>query len=420
MLLARAAYTALAYALLPYARARLAWRARSEPGYGEHVAERFGRYDESESERDVVWVHAVSVGETRAAAPLVEALAKRYPGHRILMTHMTPTGRQTSETLFGDRVLRAYVPYDYPGAVNRFLDHFRPSFGVIMETEIWPNLLHACAARGVPVYLVNARLSERSYRAYRRVLPLVRDAIGKLAGLAAQSLPDARRFIALGMDRLKVVVSGNLKFDVTAPQEQIELGRRWRRDFRRPAGARRGQHARRGGSPAPGCVSAAGRRRARSSSSSCRGIRSASTKWRALIELRRLRFVRRSSGTAPSADTRVLLGDSMGEMMAYYASSDVAFIGGSLLPFGGQNLIEACALGKPVLIGPHTYNFEEAAAQAVEAGAALRVETADEVMRTAERLIERPETLRATAERAIAFSSVHQGATARIMAMIEP
>lgn len=418
MPLARAAYTALAYALLPYARARLAWRARTERGYGEHVAERFGRYDVAGSEGEVVWVHAVSVGETRAAAPLVEALAKRYPRHRILMTHMTPTGRQTSEALFGDRVLRAYLPYDYPGAVNRFLDHFRPALGVIMETEIWPNLLHACAARAVPVYLVNARLSESSYRAYRRVLPLVRDAIGRLAGLAAQTVPDAQRFGALGMDPRKVVVTGNLKFDVTAAEELIELGRLWREAIGdRPvlvaASTRDGEEA---------LLLDAFLRLATTSLLLLLVPRHPQRfdEVARLIEQRGLRFVRRSSGTAPSSETRVLLGDSMGEMTAYYAASDVAFIGGSLLPFGGQNLIEACALGKPVLIGPHTYNFEEAAAQAVEAGAALRVQTADDVMGNAQRLIDEPRTLSAAAQRAIAFSGLHQGATERIMAMIGP
>ena len=150
MSLARAAYTALAYALLPYARVRLAWRARTEPGYGEHIAERFGRYGAPRPDGDIVWIHAVSVGETRAAEPLVRALAAHSASPRILVTHMTPTGRRTSEALFGDRVLRCYVPYDYPGAVDRFVSHFRPRLGVIMETEIWPNLIHACASRGVP------------------------------------------------------------------------------------------------------------------------------------------------------------------------------------------------------------------------------------------------------------------------------
>ena len=146
---------------------------------------------------DIVWIHAVSVGETRAAEPLVRALAAHYPSQRILVTHMTPTGRRTSEALFGDRVLRCYVPYDYPGAVDRFVSHFRPRLGVIMETEIWPNLIHACASRGVPVFLANARLSERSYRGYRRVRPLVREALRELAGIAAQSEADAQRLSAL-------------------------------------------------------------------------------------------------------------------------------------------------------------------------------------------------------------------------------
>ena len=415
MSFARAAYTALAWALLPYARVRLAWRARKDAGYAEHVSERFGRYDLPVGREPLIWIHAVSVGETRAAAPLVDALSARYPTHRILFTHMTPTGRRTGEALYAEGVLRCYVPYDYPAAVNRFLDHFRPRLGIIMETEIWPNLVHGSAVHGVPLYLVNARLSERSYRAYRRVRSLVRDTLRDLAGVAAQSDAHGERLRALGAEN--VVVTGNLKFDVTLPADQVELGLRWRREFGvRPvilaASTRDGEEAL--------LIDAFARRDTRGSllvivpRHPQRFAEVAN-----LLADRSLRYERRSAGPAVTADTQVLLGDSMGEMAAYYAAADVAFIGGSLLPFGAQNLIEACAVGTPVILGQHTFNFHEAAEQAVQAGAALRVDTADAVMEAALRLVEQPELRKEMGRRALAFSRVHQGATKRVMELLE-
>jgi 3-deoxy-D-manno-octulosonic-acid transferase len=415
--LARAAYTALAYALLPYARVRLAWRGRSERGYREHIAERFGRYDGVESENSVLWVHAVSVGETRAAEPLVRALAAHFPEQRILVTHMTPTGRRTSEALFGNRVLRCYLPYDYPGAVNRFLDRFRPQLGVIMETEIWPNLVHACARRGVPLFLANARLSERSWRAYRRVLPLVREALGSFAGVAAQSEADAQRLIALGAREANVAVAGNIKFDVMASPELVARGLHWReafahRDVIVAASTRDGEEALlvdgflRDGTPRSLLVIVP-RHPPRFAEVA------------SLLERAGIAFARRSAGPIVHADTRVLLGDSMGEMTAYYAAADAAIIGGSLLPFGGQNLIEACAVGKPVVLGPHTYNFEEAAEQAVEAGAATRVRSAGDAIGAALAILEQPDLRYDMEARALAFSRAHQGATQRVMQLID-
>lgn len=412
----RVAYTALAYALLPLARVRLAWRARTEPAYLEHVGERFGRYD-GVSDGRVVWVHAVSVGETRAAEPLIRALAARYPSEHILITHMTPTGRRTSETLFGDRVRRCYLPYDYPGAVERFLDQFRPRLGVIMETEIWPNLIHACASRGVPLVLANARLSERSCRRYRRVLPLVREALRNLAGIAAQSEADARRLTVLGAAHARVRVTGNLKFDVTASEEQMLLGQRWRETFAErdvivAASTRDGEEALlvdaflHLGTPRTLLVIVPRHPQRFAEVAS-------------LLERRAISFAARSAGPLVVEETRVLVGDSMGEMAAYYAAADVAIIGGSLLPFGGQNLIEACAVGKPVVLGPYTYNFQEAAEQAVEAGAAVRVQTAEGAIRAALDVIAKPDVRRSMESHAIAFSRAHQGATQRVMKLIE-
>ena len=412
---ARLAYTALVHAALPFARLRLAWRARREPGYSEHVAERFGRYAIQTPTAPLIWIHAVSVGETRAAEPLVRKLAERYPGHRILFTHMTPTGRRTGAALYGERVLRSYLPYDYPAAVGRFLDHFRPRLGLIMETEIWPNLIAGCAARDIPLFLVNARLSEKSFKGYRRIAGLARTSLAGLSGIAAQSPQDAQRLSALG--GTNITVTGNLKFDVAPAAAQTELGRMWRaawgdRPVLLAASTRDGEEAllldALAALKVPGALFVIVPRHPQRFDEVAR-----------LIEHRGLSYARRNAGVPAARDTDVLLGDSMGEMAAYYAACDVAFIGGSLGPFGGQNLIEACAVGKPVLIGPSTYNFADAAHDAIECGAALRVETADALMESARLLLADPAARKVMGERAVEFSRIHQGATERVLNLVQ-
>jgi len=414
MLAARGFYTALMYALLPIAVAHLAWRARREPEYGEHMSERFGRYSSVRSARPLIWVHAVSVGETRAAEPLVRSLRTRHPDHDILLTHMTPTGRRAGEMLFGDGVIRAYLPFDYPAAVARFLDHYRPRAGVLLETEVWPNLVRACKARGIPLYLANARLSDKSLRRYSRVAKFSRHIFRAFTAVAAQSVDDAQRLRQLGATN--VVVTGNLKFDVAPKVEQLDLARVWReryggRALLLAASTREGEEALLLDAlallPTDVLLVIVPRHPQRFDEVA------------ALFEKRGIAYQRRSADKPVAADIRVLLGDSMGEMFAYYAACDVAFIGGSLLPFGGQNLIEACAVGTPVLIGPHTYNFAEAADKAIEAGAALRVDTAEALARTAGQLLADPEMLQDIGRRSHEFSRLHQGATKRAMEVLK-
>jgi 3-deoxy-D-manno-octulosonic-acid transferase len=408
-------YTLLLYLLLPYVLARLAWRARRQPGYLRHVAERFGYYA-ALPDAPLIWVHAVSVGETRAAEPLVRVLQAKYPQHRILLTHMTPTGRETGETLFGGRVARCYLPYDYPRAVARFLDHLRPQFGIVMETEIWPNLIRACRARAIPLYLVNARLSEKSHAGYRRFGGLVRESLAGFAAVAAQSEGDARRLTALGARDVRV--TGNVKFDVAPPSEQLELGQALRRDFgeSRPvllaASTREGEEAllleALEGIAAPGLLTVIVPRHPQRFDEVAR-----------LLEARGIPYQRRSANAPAAPGTRVVLGDSMGEMFAYYAACDVAFIGGSLLPLGGQNLIEACAVGRPVLIGPSIYNFTEAVELAVQAGAAIQVPDPAALAREAGQLLRDPAAARRMSQAALAFASAHRGATARVLELIQ-
>ena len=409
----RLIYTVLLVLALPLLALRLWLRARRHPEYLQHVSERFGRYAAQPSATPLIWLHAVSVGETRAAEPLLRALHAQYPSHRILLTHMTPTGRETGQTLFGADVLRCYLPYDYPAAVARFLEHFRPSVGILIETEIWPNLVHACQARAVPLYLVNARLSEKSFTRYQRVGRLTADTLRALRTIAAQSIDDARRFEALGA--ATVVITGNLKFDVAPSAVQLALGAQLREGF----GARR-------------VLLAASTRDKEELLIINNKLHEISNtlliivprhpqrfdEVAALLAQHHIRYQRRSANNPVHEQTRVLLGDSMGEMGAYYAACDVAFIGGSLLPFGGQNLIEACAVGKPVLIGPHTHNFAEAAESAVAAGAALRVLDAADLLRQASALLASPKVTERMSAAALEFSGAHRGATKKLLDLI--
>lgn len=397
----------------PLALLRLVWRARRQPAYLRHLPERFG-FCLAPAPASPIWLHAVSVGETRAAEPLVAALRRQYPERAILLTHTTPTGRQTSQNLFGDGVTRCYLPYDLPFAVERFLRHYRPSVGLLMETELWPNLIAACRAAGVPLLLVNARLSERSARGYGRVRALAAESLAALAGLGAQSEADAQRLRRLGA--VEVCVTGNVKFDrMPAPAE---------------LGAGLGLRALFGTRP----VFLAASTREGEEALVLEAVREAPADLLTVIVPRHpqrfdavaqlldrggIAYQRRSAAHPVAAATRAVLGDSMGEMYAYYAACDVAFIGGSLLPLGGQNLLEACAVGRPVLIGPHTYNFVEASAAAVEAGAAVRVSDARQLGAELNALLRDAPRRERMAAAGRGLMHAHQGATARTLALIE-
>jgi 3-deoxy-D-manno-octulosonic-acid transferase len=414
MSLARAAYGTIVRAALPVALVRLLWRARREPGYRQHIGERFGFYRRAPPSDPLLWVHAVSVGETRAAEPLVRALLAQYPRHRILLTHMTPTGRRTGEALFRDTVLRSYVPYDFPGAVGRFLEHYRPRAGIVLETEVWPNLVHGCADRGIPIFLANARLSEKSLRGYLRVATLARESFSRFTAIAAQTNEDAERLRSIGGSN--VHITGNLKFDIEPPPAQLELGRGWRSHLgTRPvllaASTREGEEALLLDalpSLSPDVLLVLVPRHPQRFDEVA-----------AMLASRGIPHTRRSAGEPFSPEARVLIGDSMGEMFAYYACCDVAFIGGSLLPFGAHNLIEACAVGKPVLLGPSTYNFAEAAERAIGAGAALSIANARELVSKATELLADRAELERMGRAGLDFARAHRGATERVMRLIE-
>jgi len=410
----RLAYRTLLWLSFPWALAHLWWRGRRQPGYREHISERFGWYQVRPA-RPVIWLHAVSVGETRAAEPLLRALAARYPGCELVLTQMTPTGRETAQQLFGGAATIVYLPYDYPSAVARFLARFKPRLGILMETEIWFNLIEGCARLGVPLLLANARLSEKSARGYAWVAPLTRAALGGLAAVSAQTREDADRLARLGARGVEV--TGNLKFDVALAPQLLALGAQLKQRIGpRPvllaASTREGEEA----------LVLDAYSRIRIEGLLLLLVPRHPQRFDEVVRLlakRNLSYQRRSDNRALSADCSVLLGDSMGEMAAYYTACDLAFIGGSLLPYGGQNLIEACAVGRPLLFGPHMYNFAEASRLALAAGAA--VEVADAVMLGARagELLGDQAVLARMSQAALAFSRAHQGATARNLAICE-
>jgi len=414
-MLQRLPYTLLWLLALPLVLLRLLWRARKQPAYLRHTGERFGSYS-VRAPGPTIWVHAVSVGETRAAEPLLRALLTRWPEHTIVLTHMTPTGRATSKALFADeaRILRVYLPYDLGFFVERFLRHFHPAFGVIMETELWPNLLAVCHRRRIPVLLANARLSPRSARRYARFPALTGLTLGALSAIGAQTAADAARLSALGARR--VSITGNIKFDMTPPEDVPALARVFRtRCGTRPvmlaASTRDGEEA---------LLLDAFTRLAPPETLLVIVPRHPQRfdQVGALAQARGLKLQRRSDNTPVSSDTRVWLGDSMGEMFAYYAAADVALIGGSWLPLGGQNLIEACTVGTPVLVGPHTFNFEQVAEQAIGHGGAARLETLEQGVRTALDLIADPARRETMSRAGLEFAALNRGATTRTVDLL--
>lgn len=410
----RTAYWLLLWLALPFVLARLWWRGRREPRYRESPGERFGVY-RAAPKKPVIWLHAVSLGETRAAEPLLRALQQRHPDCDLLITQMTATGREAAHALFGGSAHVAWLAYDYPFAVRRFLRHFRPRLGILMETEIWFNLVAECSRSGVPLMLANARMSARSARGYGAVGPLTRRALESLGAVAAQTAGDAERLRLLGARRVEV--TGNLKFDVEPGAESESLAAQFRtwfghRSVLLAASTREGEEELLFDAleedPLGDALTVIVPRHPQRFEVVAR-----------LLAARALKFSRRSAGGPVPADCRYLLGDSMGEMAAYYRACDVAFIGGSLLDYGGQNLIEACAAGVPVLIGPHTFNFAQAAESAVAAGAALRVDRAEDVLRQARMLFADAELRARMGKAGIDFCETHRGAARRTLAVCE-
>ena len=408
--LAPGVYSLLLRLATPLYFARLWWRGRREPAYRQWWPERLG-FSTATAPPGRLWLHAVSLGETLAAAPLINALRAQHPGLRLLLTHGTATGREAGALLLRKGDAQAWLPYDTPGAVRHFLHHHRPTLGVLMETEVWPNLLHAARAAGVPMVLANARLSERSRIKGERLSALMHPAVACFTQVLAQTEADAARLRASGASHVQVL--GNLKFDITPAPELLARGKAWRVRFTRPTRAvvlaavtREGEEAmllaawRTQPEPRP-LLLLVPRHPQRFDEVA------------ALVQQAGFTLARRSAwadSPPPESDTAdVWLGDSLGEMALYYAAADVALLGGSFAPLGGQNLIEAAACGCPLVMGPHTFNFAQAAELALAAGAALREPDMAAAVVRAQHIIRSTERERMSA-RALAFAALHRGA----------
>lgn len=417
-MIVRGLYRILLWIGFPFIFLYLLKRSRKQPAYRRHWGERLGFYPVRPATTIApIWLHAVSVGEMRAATPLVNALLHCHPPCSILLTCMTPTGRATAQELFGDRVEIAYLPYDYPAAVQRFLRHFQPRIGLLMETELWPNLIHACADIGIPLTLANARLSQKSLDGYLKIAPLIRPAMARLAGVLAQSRDDADRLLQLGAQRVDIV--GNIKFDNLPDADLIKRGLHWKAQFtgRKTllfASSREGEETLlldtlQGGNWPNDVLLLLVPRHPQRFDTVAR-----------LLDTRNLDYLRRSQWQENSipASTRVLLGDSMGEMTAWFAAADLTIMGGSLLPFGCQNLIEACAVGTPVLLGASVFNFAEAARLAQECGAAQQEASPDRLIAKALLLLNTPDKLEYMGSAGYEFAAAHRGAVQKLLAYL--
>ena len=406
-------YTLLFYLLLPFLLLRLWWRGRKAPGYRRHWAQRLGLGPVLD--RPVIWIHAVSVGETVAITPLVERLLQRYPGHRILLTNMTPTGAEQVRQRFGDRVEQRFCPWDLPLALRAFLRRTRPALCIIVETELWPNLVAQCARAGVPVLLANARLSARSARGYDRFAALTRPMLRQLSLVAAQGQADAERFAALGMPRERIEVTGSIKFDLQPDAGMVRDGQALRQQLgqERPVLIGASTHAgedeillqawqalRRG---RPDLVLILVPRHPERFESVARLCAEYSP-----------HLVRRSEGQSPDGKTEILLGDTMGELMLFYAAADIAVVGGSFSGTGGHNPLEPAALGLPVVMGPDCFNFQQITDALTAAGGLRRVADAAALQRTLEELLTDTQARQGMGKAAEGFVAANKGALDRL------
>jgi 3-deoxy-D-manno-octulosonic-acid transferase len=363
-----------------------------------------------ERERNATWIHAVSVGEVEAAVPLIRALQAR---ERVLLTTTTPTGSARVRALFGNSLTHVYLPYDLPDVVRRFLDGYRPRMAIFMETEIWPNLFAGCGRRAIPLYIVNARLTEKSARGYRRLRGLVAATLAHVATVCAQSQADAARFVLLGLPEERLAVTGNLKFDLTVPEDLPEQGRTLRANLfgRRPVWIAASTHA---GEEEQVLEAFLSLRRDYPDLLLLLAPRhpERSPEIRALCQKRELNCVARSAGTPCTPGTAVFILDTLGELKLFYAAADIAFIGGSLVPAGGHNVLEPAALGMPILFGPLMHNFAEISRKLLTDEGAIQIHSHTELAEQVSRLLADATARRQLGEKARLFLDANRGALA--------
>ncbi|HEY0682920.1 MAG TPA: lipid IV(A) 3-deoxy-D-manno-octulosonic acid transferase [Steroidobacter sp.] len=419
----RSLYTALLYVFAPMALAGTALRGLRDPAYRDRLSERLGFTNAvaPASAQRRIWIHAVSVGEVQAAAPLVRALLKKYPQHSFLVTTATPTGAQRVRALFGDSVAaHAYLPYDLPGAVRRFLNRVRPSLAIVMEREIWPNLFGECKHRRIPLLLASARISERSAARHRNFAALFSEALSGNVIVAAQTAHDADRYRAIGARH--ALVTGNVKFDIETPLAAREAGEQLRLTqlANRPVWVAGSTH-----DGEEQQVLAAHRLvMAQRPDALLVLVPRHPNRFdavRSWLKAEQINFAARSRNDSVTVETSVLLVDTLGELMTFYAAADIAFVGGSLIAtVGGHNLLEPAVLERPVLVGPHNFNAPDIAQLMLDRGAARQVTSAEQLAAVILELYTNPSTRAEMGAKASAIVAENRGALNRVMDLIEP
>ena len=413
-------YSLLVYFLLPFTVFKLIYRGFKQPDYLKHWDERYGFYSHSTkkvwAKRKTLWIHAVSVGETKAAIPFIKLFLKKYPHHHLLITHGTPTGRATSIDIKDTRITRIYLPFDTVDATQRFLNTFKPELGFLLETELWFNLIHQAHQKSIPLYLVNARLSEKSFQLYKKISLLIKPSLQELKGVLAQTSSDAKRFESLGARSVEVM--GNLKFDVTPP-----------RDINKKSATLKKHLHLKNQSVLLIASSRQDEEEMILQSLLKLPIKNLITIFvprhpqrfkevELMLKKYRVSFIKRSDKKIKVNPYQFILGDSMGEMYSYYNLANIALMGGTILPYGGQNLIESMAMNVPVILGPHTYNFHDVSNEAIRLGAATRIQTLDQL----EKVL--PQMLRSSSQSKMKkacheMMRAHQGATLKILNKIK-
>ncbi len=415
----RILYSLLTYLLqIPVATYWL-FRALSNSSYRYGTGQRFGfGYPQLDN---CIWIHAVSVGEVQAAVPLIRELAKRFPDHQILVTSVTPTGAARVKALFGDTVEQCYIPFEMPVAVDRFFESVNPEIALIMETEIWPNLYRGCGIRDIPLILVSARISPKSLRGYRRVLPLLRETLSHGIIIAAQSKADADRFRSLGASSVRTWVIGNIKFDIELPETLIADGKRLRQQL---FGDRRvwiaaSTHE----DEEEQAIAAHAMLREQFPDLLLILVPRHPERFREvgkLVEQRGFQCVHRTADVSIDDATEVFLVDTMGELPLFYAASDVAFVGGSLVPVGGHNMLEPAALGLPVVSGPYVFNAQDIADMFIELGASRLVNDSTELATSVGGLIADPDAAAKIGEKGREIVLQNRGSLSKLLGLLEP
>ncbi len=412
-------YTLLFYVALPFIMLRLLWRARKNPGYAKHISQRLGFFSKA-IEQNGIWIHAVSMGETIAATPLIKALQKQYPNIPIVITNTTPTGAERANINFGDSVTQLYFPYDVPCVLQRFLAAVKPRCLIMIETELWPNLFHCCAQKNVPVFIANARLSARSAKGYQRISALIKPMLQCVTSMAVQTQAEAERFIKLGLAADRIQVTGSIKFDLEIAADLFERSKQLRAQLGndRPVWIAASTHE----GEEEKVLEAFAEVKKQIPNILLMLVPRHPERFGRVADLckqRNYKIVLRSEKINCNNETDIFVGDTLGELLLFYGAADIAFVGGSLVPVGGHNPLEPAAMGVPIIMGPKLFNFLQISEQLQQAGAMLKVENTNELAQQVITLLQNSNKREHMGVAAQQFVAQNRGALAKHLVLIE-